>query len=81
MAAIVCKSGPESDWRIDIAGRQFGLVEWKTGTSTIYVYRPVGTVPLSPPSFMLLQLVGLVLILHAYFRFESRRWRVRKGTT
>ncbi len=40
---------PIRDWRIDIGGGSYGLVQWSEGTSQVYVGKFFCLLPVSPP--------------------------------
>ena len=49
---------PIRDWRVDIAGKPYGLSQWNKGTSEIYVGKFICHLPVSPPAAA----SGLVLL-------------------
>jgi hypothetical protein len=41
---------PIRDWRIDIAGKPYGVVQWNEGTCQVYTGKFIGHLPVSPPT-------------------------------
>ena len=40
---------PIRDWRVDIAGKPIGVVQWSEGTCQVYAGKFIGHLPVSPP--------------------------------
>jgi hypothetical protein len=69
-----CSYGqPIHDWSVRVGDAQFGLVEWSKGTSTIYVYREIGRLPLGASGIVSIELLALALVVFVYFRVRGVR--------
>jgi hypothetical protein len=44
------KISPIRDWRVDIGGGSYGLVQWNKGTSQVYVGKFFCHLPVPPPA-------------------------------
>ncbi len=49
LLCIMGTIGPIRDWRVDIGGGSYGLVQWNEGTSQVYVGKFFCHLPVSPP--------------------------------
>jgi len=46
---VMHQISPIRDWRVEIGGGSYGLVEWNVGTSQVYVGKFFCHLPVSPP--------------------------------
>ena len=67
-SGAICDVVPRYDWSVRIGDGRFGLAEWPRGKSTIYVYRPLATVPLDPPGVVSIDAICLTLLGILLFR-------------
>lgn len=64
---------PIRDWRIDIAGKPYGVVQWNEGTCQVYAGKFIRHLPVSPPTVAFGVLVATFVLVFFLVHMRGRQ--------